>query len=116
MNNQEAINLIKLVPLYRYECDLEKGRQSELFKALNKAIEALEKQIAKEPVLCMSEKSGMFVDYADGHSEYKVQMNNWWRCPYCHSIVGQMVIVHEHVHNQHKKKYCEKCGQLIDWT
>lgn len=78
--------------------------------------EAVERQRAKKPILCMNEVSGMFVDYADGHGEYKTQMNNWWRCPCCNEVVGQGVIVHKHIHDQRKKKYCDNCGQAIDWS
>lgn len=77
--------------------------------------EAREKQRGKKPILCMNEVSGMFIDYADGHGEYKTQMNNWWRCPCCNEVVGQRVIAHKHIHDQRKKKFCEKCGQAIDW-
>lgn len=69
----------------------------------------------EKPILCMNEVSGMFVDYADGRREYKTQMNNWWRCPCCNEIVGERVIVHKYIHDQRKKKFCEKCGQAIDW-
>lgn len=77
--------------------------------------EARERQRARKPILCMNEKSGMFVDYADGHGEYKTQMNNWWRCPCCNEVVGQRVIAHKHIHDQRKKNFCEKCGQAISW-
>lgn len=78
--------------------------------------EAMERQRGGEkPILCMNEVSGMFVDYADGRGEYKTQMNNWWRCPCCNEIVGERVIVHKYIHDQRKKKFCEKCGQAIDW-
>lgn len=42
MTEREAIEIIKQVPLYRYECELEKHRQSDLFQALYMAIQALE--------------------------------------------------------------------------
>ena len=77
---------------------------------------AVEKQKEKKPRLCMNEVSGMFVDYADGHGEYKKQMNNWWRCPCCNSVVGQRVIVHGRTHDQRKKKFCEDCGTKVDWS
>ncbi len=77
--------------------------------------EARERQKGKKPILCMNEVSGMFIDYADGHGEYKTQMNNWWRCPCCNEVVGQRVIAHKHIHDQRKKKFCEKCGQAISW-
>ena len=76
----------------------------------------VEKQKPKKPVLSMNEKSGMFVDYADGHGEYKTQMNNWWRCPCCNPVVGQRVILRYRTHDQRKKKFCENCGQKIDWS
>lgn len=47
------------------------------------------------------------------NGEYKTQMNNWWRCPCCNEVVGQRVIAHKHIHDQRKKKFCEKCGQAI---
>ena len=59
----------------------------------------MDKQQKKKPLLSMNEKSGMFVDYADGHGEYKTQMNNWLRCPCCNSVVGQRVIVHNRTHD-----------------
>ena len=50
-------------------------------------LEALNKSVAMPPVLCMNERSVIFVDYADGHGEAKTQVNNWFRCPCCSSIV-----------------------------
>ena len=68
------------------------------------------------PVLCMNERSVLFVDYADGHGEAKTQVNNWFRCPCCSSIVGERRIVAKRVVDQRKKPYCEKCGQRLKWT
>lgn len=42
-------------------------------------LEALKKSVAMPPVLCMNERSVIFVDYADGHGEAKTQVNNWFR-------------------------------------
>lgn len=84
-------------------------------KAIDMAIQALEKQIPKKPILCMNETSGMFVDYADGQGEFKTQMNNWWKCPCCNSVVGQRVVLQDLIHDQKKKKFCENCGQKIEW-
>ncbi len=79
-------------------------------------LEALKKSVAMPPVLCMNERGVLFVDYADGHGEAKTQVNNWFRCPCCSSIVGERRIVAERVVDQRKKPYCEKCGQKIKWT
>lgn len=94
---------------------LEEIQQYRAIGAVEECREARERHRAKKPILCMNEVSGMFVDYADGHGEYKTQMNNWWRCPCCNEVVGQRVIVHKHIHDQRKKNFCEKCGQAISW-
>lgn len=79
-------------------------------------LEALKKSVAIPPVLHMNERSVIFVDYADGHGEAKTQVNNWFRCPCCSSIVGERRIVHERIVDQSKKPYCEKCGQKMKWN
>lgn len=94
---------------------LEELQKYRAIGAVDECREARERQRAKKPILCMNEVSGMFVDYADGHGEYKTQMNNWWRCPCCNEVVGQRVIAHGHIHDQRKKKFCENCGQSISW-
>ncbi len=63
MTVQEALDLIKQVPLYRYECELEKGRQSDLFKALNTAIESMEKQVSIDRILERLEDNAMWKDF-----------------------------------------------------
>lgn len=95
---------------------LEEIQQYRAIGTVEECQEARERQRGKKPILYMNETSGMFVDYVDGHGEYKTQMNNWWRCPCCNKIVGQRVIVHKYTHDQRKKKFCEKCGQSIDWS
>lgn len=94
---------------------LEEIQRYQEIGTVEECREAKERQMAEKPILCMNEVSGMFVDYADGHGEYKTQMNNWWRCPCCNEVVGQRVIAHNHIHDQRKKKFCEKCGQAISW-
>lgn len=94
---------------------LEEIQQYRAIGTVEECREARGRQKGKKPILCMNEVSGMFIDYADGHGEYKTQMNNWWRCPCCNEVVGQRVIAHKHIHDQRKKKFCEKCGQAISW-
>lgn len=54
MDNREAIEMLKQVPLYRYECELEKSRQSDLFNALNIAIQSIEElEQYKQGGLCL---------------------------------------------------------------
>lgn len=79
-------------------------------------IEAREKQIAKKPILKNGE-SGSFVDYEDGHGEYKITKWQDWVCPICGWFVGQRYNRSQnHPHDQRKCNYCNECGQKIDWS
>lgn len=128
MDYQEAIEIIEYASAFNSE-------NSRLTKALNIAIsamqelqeyknigtveevrEAVKRQHVMKPILHMNEMSGMFMDYADGRGEYKTQTNNWWRCHCCNSIVGERVIIRGKSHDQRKKRFCNKCGQHIDWS
>ena len=91
MNNQKAIEIIKNTPLYRYEC--EKENQSELFKALHVAVQALEKQIAKIPTY-----------EGDGYYQGELILDTWI-CPCC----GKSFEV-----DYDDFDYCPECGQHID--
>ena len=90
MTVQEAIDLIKQVPLYRYECELEKGRQSDLYKALYISIEALEKQISKK---------------------VETWANGTHHCPNEDCYYNEFNLPYEH-----EFAYCPECGQKIDWS
>lgn len=91
MTEIEAMEIIKCVPLYRYECELEKGRQSDLFKALVMAIKALEKQIAKKPLGTTMAK------------DKDTSVGSIGKCPCCDSIVAEDML------------WCDECGQKLDW-
>lgn len=109
MTENEALEILKLSPKM-------KNQLPNLAEVYEVAVKSLEKQIPKKPILCMNETTGMFVDYADGQGEYKTQMNNWWKCPCCKSIVGERILIHKkRVNDQRKKKFCENCGQKIEW-
>ena len=88
MTTQEAIEILKFVPLYRYELKLKKGRQSDLFNALNMAIEALEKQISLERVIERLEDNAKRCGYCEKgfkDSIVKVSLSQKWfekRCSY----------------------------------
>ncbi len=83
--------------------------------SFNSLLEAREKQNYKRPILSMYEKGCMAIDYTDGHGEIKQTESNFWRCPKCKSVVGERISVYGRIHDQHKEKYCENCGQKIDW-
>ena len=84
--------------------------------ACDMAISALEKQIPKKPILKNGE-SRSFVDYEDGHGEYKVTEWQDWVCPICGWFVGQRYNWSQnHSHYQRKCNYCNECGQKLDWS
>lgn len=82
------------------------------FKSL---LSARSKMTGIKPILRTHEVGFIAIDYKDGTGKIARQENNWWRCPCCNAIVGERVIVHKHIHDQRKKKFCEECGQKIDW-
>lgn len=95
MAYQEAIKVLK--NNYPKTAKMVDGRykggfddiESELGRALNMAIEALEKQIPKKPV-------GKYTSY---------------KCPVC----GRRVRSGKGSSSRGIDHYCQKCGQAIDW-
>ena len=100
MTNKEAI--IHIEQIRPKKCKMVNGKlqggfpdhDSDTGKAIDKAIEALEKQIPKIPDY---EGDG----YADGELVYDT-----WICPRCGR---QYEIDYDHY------VYCPECGQLISW-
>ena len=92
MTNEEAIKVLRVV-LDPY--DYPFGEKSKCYQydleAINQAIEALEKQIPKKPIIRKTE------DYF-GYVKYIL-------CPNCKEV--------EFGFNQ--PCFCERCGQAIDW-
>ena len=112
MTEREAIAKLKR-KAYRTTCYGDKVLEHEENLV---AIQALEKQIPKKPILKNGE-SGSFVDYKDGHGEYKVTKWQDWVCPICGWFVGQRYNRSQnHSHDQRKCNYCNECGQKIDWS
>lgn len=70
--------------------ETQQKRLNEKFRALNVAIEAIDKQIPRKPI-------GGF-DFAN--NEYKI-------CCECSAIVQD---------GEWKANYCPDCGQVLDWS
>lgn len=85
-----------------------------LCNAVGVAIQALEKQIPKKPIL-KHDVSVMHINRGNQPHEWKRLESDNWHCPECDSFVGERVYVHSKVHDQRKKKYCDNCGQKLDW-
>lgn len=92
MTREEAIEIIKTLPVYRAE--MIWGGESDLVKALNMGIEALEKQIPKEVV---------YHDNCGNATPYQA------RCPKCYEA-------NEETFYYSGESWCPYCGQALDWS
>ena len=79
------------------------------------AINALEKQIAKKHIL-KHDVSVMHINRGNQPHEWKRLESDNWHCSECDSFVGERVYVLDMHHDQRKKKYCDNCGQKLDWS
>ena len=78
--------------------------------------EAIQKQIPVEPKLYMNEKCPIFIEFADGHGESRMQYKHLWHCQRCGGVVGERKILYQgRVHDQKRKVYCDRCGQKMEW-
>ena len=75
---------------------------------------ALEKQIPKKPIL-KHDVSVMHINRGNQPHEWKSLESDNWHCHECDSFVGERVYVLDMHHDQRKKKYCDNCGQKLDW-
>lgn len=109
MTENEAIKVLQLNIELPFGSNISR-------EATQLAIQALEKQIPKKPILKNGE-AGSFVDYENGHGEYRVTKWQDWVCPICGWFVGQRYNRSQnHSHDQRKCNYCNECGQKIDWS
>ena len=108
-----AREVIKTLEIQKpaYGC---KEYKKPLMYAYEMAIKALEKQIPKKPIL-KHDVSVMHINRGNQPHEWKRLESDNWHCPECDSFVGERVYVHSKVHDQRKKKYCDNCGQKLDW-
>ena len=91
MTAQEAIEIIKYASAFNSD-------NSPLTKALDMAIEALERQIPKKP------------DYeADGYDENGNLIYDYAKCPICGHDFEEGI-------NDWNCGYCSDCGQSLDWS
>ena len=75
---------------------------------------AIQKQIPKKPIL-KHDASVMHINRGNQPHEWKRLESDNWHCPECDSFVGERVYVHDRHHDQRKKKYCDNCGQKLNW-
>lgn len=92
MTYNEAVEVLKENQLEHYHIDIDEYKEIDI-TVRNMAIEALEKQIPREPC-CISE-----MDEND---------NAMVECPVCHAN-------NDYAINTIKSGYCWKCGQKMNW-
>ena len=128
MTNIEAIEIIQKEKAYMdnhagraqseaFQMAINALEENEQYKALGTVEElrlAKEKQIAKKPIL-KHDVSVMHINRGNQPHEWKRLESDNWHCPECDSFVGERVYVLSKVHDQRKKKYCDNCGQKIDF-
>lgn len=118
MTEKEAIKELKEdKSLYGTEiCQAGDGTpEGDLIMALDMGISALEKQIPKKPIL-KHDVSVMHINRGNQPHEWKKLEIDNWHCPICDCFVGERVHIRDKVHDQRKKKFCDNCGQAIDWS
>lgn len=69
---------------------------------------------AEKPVWKVKQ-SVVHTDYVDGSADTRTIKRASWCCPVCDWFVGEQVEVYGRKHNQQKKNFCDRCGQMIDW-
>lgn len=74
------------------------------------------KQIELTPVVKMNAKSLVFIDYEDGHGECKEKTEDIYCCPSCLQKLTKLMVIADTNVPSHRPRYCEKCGQKIDWS
>lgn len=112
MTESEAI---KIIDNAEFLTNRDADYAMSVIEAIEMAKTALEKQIPKKPIL-KHDVSVMHINRGNQPHEWKRLENDNWHCPKCDSFVGERVYVHSKVHDQRKKKYCDNCGQKLDWS
>lgn len=110
MTESEAIKQFK----ERIDIPDYKEQIPEYYEAMEIAINAIEKQIPKKPIL-KHDVSVMHLNMGNKPHQWKRLESDNWHCPECDSFVGERVYVHDRHHDQKKKKYCDNCGQKLNW-
>ena len=94
MKESEAIEKLKNMRLFMQITDKNSDCKftEDDYKANEMAINALEKQMPKKPIMAYDDK----VD------------SNWCSCPICANGIGREI-------NARKIKFCWECGQRLDF-
>lgn len=78
-------------------------------------LEARRKNTGRKPILKGSEKRIVAIDYEIGKGRIVKTDVKTWKCACCDAVVGERIFELTIPIDQNKKKFCENCGQRIDW-
>ena len=109
MKPEEAIKILEVA-----EAECEWNAPLEYQAAFDAAIEALEKQIPKKPVMgyAFGEKIREVMKRTDPErAESKTEC-----CPVCGRTLGVSQFVKTQTGLRVGDPHCKRCGQAIDWT
>lgn len=78
-------------------------------------LEARRKNTGRKPILKGSAKRIMAIDYEIGKGRIEKTDVKTWKCACCDAVVGERIFSLAKPIDQNMKKFCENCGQRIDW-
>ena len=78
-------------------------------------LEARRKNTGRKPILKGSVKKIIAIDYEIGKGRIEKTDVKTWKCACCDAVVGERIFSLTIPVDQNKKKFCENCGQRIDW-
>lgn len=107
-----------LESMYQDKCcitQMDKDVQS-IIKELKEYRAADDKHQAKKPVVKLGVRSIDFIEYEDGHREAKPKIENQYTCPGCGGYISRLLIISDKYVASKKKRYCDRCGQKLDWS
>ena len=94
---------------------------NEVEEALILAKKALRSM--NEPMRPVLKSGESLIHRNNGNKPHEWTLNKWqdWCCPRCGWFVGQRYNAirngsNPHPHDQRKSKFCNECGQEIDWS
>ena len=93
------INLTRVHPFYSWE---------EMAEVRDTAIEALEKQIPKKPIIYTDTRN--LLDY--NGNDYGVREVDVYDCPNCGFDISDKSVCEEY---EYKPSCCPECGQKLNW-
>lgn len=113
---RKANNIMCVEPIFQ-DCirELEELQKYKAIGTVEECKKAADKQKAVNPVVKLGVQSIDFIEYEDGHREAKPKIENQYTCPRCGGYISRLLIISDKYVACKKKRYCDRCGQKLDW-